>query len=312
MLVWIQPHNGQDISQSGNKEGFCYGCCRGQWQLHPGPAIITIKYWPATMAAHWNIKQLECWIWNFSSCYWTFSIALKHQLSARSFSASSHRRSHLSDKKHLWDWSTSQMPDRNQYKINPTEMAIFLIQTIAELYFARQFLQELPSWSLKHRVTWERGKGRTFPAQPFLPNQLHTRVYLSQALFLHQERSEMIAFCHSQLQWALALPDERSLDYQQQADNKSQCWDCLSTLLLIHTGPANSRFVPVFLNLSLFNEYLKTLLYILKQVSTQWNSNNSAKLDVRLILADMSREELWQDRIQRLTFISHSIGFSFT
>lgn len=169
MLVWIQPHNGQDISQSGNKEGFCYGCCRGQWQLHPGPAIITIKYWPATMAAHWNIKQLECWIWNFSSCYWTFSIALKHQLSARSFSASSHRRSHLSDKKHLWDWSTSQMPDRNQYKINPTEMAIFLIQTIAELYFARQFLQELPSWSLKAQSDMGEGKGQNLSSSAFPP-----------------------------------------------------------------------------------------------------------------------------------------------
>lgn len=210
------------------------------------------------MAAHWNIKQLECWIWNFSSCYWTFSIALKHQLSVCSFSVSSHPRSHFSDKKHLWDCTTSQMPHISQYKANPIEMAIFLIQTIPEMHFARQFLQELPWWS--RGTAWSREwEGRRERAEPFQLS-LSTKasfickdtwVYLNQTLFLHQKASKMIASCHSQLQWAPALPDERSLDYRHQADNKSQCCDSPSTLLFTHIAPAQYQLCPgIFKSLS--------------------------------------------------------------
>lgn len=99
-------------------------------------------------------------------------LAIFHGFEASAISAlvavSSHPRSHFSDKKHLWDCTTSQMPDINQYKSNPTEMAIFLIQTMPEMHLAGQFLQELP-WS---RVGGRRERAEpsqlTFPPHQFL------------------------------------------------------------------------------------------------------------------------------------------------
>lgn len=52
ILFWIHTHNGQDISHTDNKEGFCYCSSRGQWQLHYVADIISIKYQLVTMAAH--------------------------------------------------------------------------------------------------------------------------------------------------------------------------------------------------------------------------------------------------------------------
>lgn len=75
------------------------------------------------------------------------------------------------------------MPDINQYKNNPTKMAIFLIQTIAEMHLAKAVspgvaLVEQRN-SLKHGARQENGKGRAFPAQAFLSSQFHLQRYLS-------------------------------------------------------------------------------------------------------------------------------------